>query len=204
MRSQAIVVDARLPLVFVNNTGARRDVSALDGQGRRMPARTIASGDSYTATAYPGEVWVVADARGTCVAIQTVAVPTLVILSATRTSLVELYAIRGRVIDAASGDPLSGQSIFIWNPDESACAIIGGSGSPGYVVSTITAPDGSYVVHVTAGDYKVRVRTAPVGGVGYAPQWWRNKPASTAAQCAAADIVAVNDVTVIDFALARQ
>jgi len=108
------------------------------------------------------------------------------------------------VIDASSGAPLAGQSIFIWQPDESSCAIIGGSGSPGYVVSSITASDGTYLVHVTAGDYKVRVRTAPVGGIAYAPQWWRNKPASTAAQCAAADVVSVGDEMVIDFALARQ
>jgi hypothetical protein len=204
MRSQAIAVDAHLPLVFLNDTGVRRDVVALDDQGKRMRARSVSAGMSYTAIAYPGEVWVVTDAGGTCTAIQTVVAPTYVILSAARTSLVRLYAIRGSITDASSGSPLAGQSIFIWQPDESACAIIGGSGSPGYVVSSITAPDGTYLVYVTAGDYKVRVRTAPVNGTEYAPQWWRNKPASTAAQCAAADIVSVNDGTVVDFALARQ
>ncbi|MFL5271686.1 MAG: hypothetical protein ACJ79E_06450 [Anaeromyxobacteraceae bacterium] len=204
MRSQAITVDAHFPVVFVNDTGVRRDVIALDDRGKRMPGRSVSTGTSYTANAYPGEVWVVTDPGGNCTAIQTVVAPTLVILSATRTSLVRLYAIRGSVTDASSGAPLAGQSIFIWQPDESSCAIIGGSGSPGYVVSSITGPDGTYLVHVTAGDYKVRVRTAPVAGVAYAPQWWRNKPASTAAQCAAADVVSVGDEMVIDFALARQ
>jgi hypothetical protein len=204
MRTQIFVVDARVPLVFVNNTGARRDVAALDEQGKRLPARTVVASESYTADAFPGQVWVVVDARGTCTAIQTVVAPTLVILSAARTALIPLYAIRGTVTDASTHAPLAGQTIFVWQPDESACAIIGGTGSSGYVVSSITATDGTYLVHVTAGDYKVRVRTAPVSGIGYAPQWWRNKPASTAGECAAADVVSVKDATVIDFALARQ
>ena len=163
------------------------------------------SGETYTQTAHAGEVWVVSDAGGACVAIQTVVAPALLILSASRVSQVPLYAIRGRVTDAQTGAPLAGQSVFIWMPDESSCAIIGGSGSPGYVVSSITAPDGTYGVFVTRGDYKVRIRTAPVNGVTYGPRWWRDKPASTAAQCAAADIIQVSaDATAIDFALQRQ
>jgi hypothetical protein len=168
-------------------------------------AKTLASGESYTQAAHVGEVWVVSDAGGACVAIQTIVAPALLILSAGRASLLPLFAMRGRVTDAQTGIPLGGQSVFIWTADESSCAIIGGVGSPGYVVSSITAPDGTYGVYVTAGDYKVRVRTSPVGGFTYTPQWWRDKPALTSAHCVAADVIPVNaDATAIDFALPRQ
>jgi hypothetical protein len=188
-----------------NNSGARLDLSSLDAQGRRVPSTTLALGESYTQAAHVADVWVVSAPGGGCVAVYAVVAPALMILSAARTSLLPLYAIRGRVTDAQTGGPLSGQSVFIWTSDESSCAIIGGAGSPGYVVSSITAPDGTYGVYVTAGDYKVRIRTAPVGGIAYTPQWWRSKPALTSAQCIAADVIPVSaDATAIDFGLQRQ
>lgn len=188
----------------MNDAGARRDLSALDGNGRRFLARSLAPGDSYTQTTRIGEVYVVTEPGGGCVAVYPVVAAALLIASPTRNSLIPLYAIRGHVTDARSGGALGGQTVFIWKPDESACAIIGGSSSPGYVVSSITATDGTYGVYVTAGDYKVRVRTAAAGQT-YAPQWWRGKPASTAGQCAAADVISVNtDLLAIDFALQPQ
>ena len=190
------------PLLLVNNAGARRDLLSLDANGKRVFAKSLGSGESYTQTTRVGEVWLVADPGGGCVAIYRVVAPALLIVATARNSLIPLYAIRGRVTDARSGAPLPGQTMFVWQPDEASCAIIGGSGAPGYVVSSITAPDGTYGVYVTVGDYKVRVRTAAVTGVNYAPQWWRGKPASTAGQCAAADVITLNaDLLAIDFAL---
>lgn len=200
LRSQP--ASTTVPLLVSNNAGARRDLSSLDAIGRRVFAKALAAGESYTQTARIGEVWVVTEPGGGCVAVYPVVAPALLIVSATRNTLLPLYAIRGRVTDARSGGALPGQTVFIWNPDESSCAIIGGSGAPGYVVSAITATDGTYGVFVTAGDYKVRVRTAPVGSVTYAPQWWRGKPATTAGQCAAADVITMNaDLIAIDFVL---
>jgi hypothetical protein len=177
-------------------------VSSLDAEGRRILSRVLASGETYTQTASIGDVWVVTEPGGGCVAVVPVVAPALLIVSATRNSLVPLYAIRGRITDARTGNGLPGQTIFVWLSDESSCAVIGGATSPGYVVSAITAADGTYAVYVTAGDYKVRVRTTSVGGVMYPPRWWRDKPASSAGQCAAADVLEVSvDASAIDFVL---
>jgi hypothetical protein len=192
---------ATVPLVFSNESGARREISSLDAQGRRVPARTLEAGQSYTQTANIGAVWLVS-AGGACVAITAVVAPALVIVSAGRTSLIPLFAIRGRVTDARSGSPLSAQTVYIWKADDASCAVVGGAGSPGYVVSSISSPAGGYEVYVTAGDYKVRVATSPVGGVSFRPQWWKGKVAGPGAQCLAADVLkATADQTGIDFAL---
>ena len=158
----------------------------------------MANGESYTQTTRVGEVWVVSVPGGGCVAVYPVVAPALLIVSATRNSLIPLYAIRGRVTDARSAGALGGQTVTVWKPDDVSCA----TGAPGGIVSAITAQDGTYGVHVTAGDYKVRVRTVAVAGVAYAPQWWRGKPASTAGQCAAADVISLTaDLLAIDFTL---
>ncbi|MDQ2953214.1 MAG: hypothetical protein M3R54_13230 [Chloroflexota bacterium] len=203
MRAQP--ADSTGPLLVVNDTGARRDLSSLDANGKRVFARSLAPGASFTQATRSGEVWVITDPAGGCVAVYPVVAAALLIVSPSRNSLVPLYAIRGRATDARSGASLGGQTVFVWQPDEASCAVIGGSGSPGYVVSSITALDGTYSVYVTAGDYKVRVRTSPVGGITYAPQWWRGKPASTAGECAAADVVTLTaDLLAIDFTLQPQ
>jgi hypothetical protein len=126
----------------------------------------------------------------------------LIIVAASRTSVIPLYAIRGRVTDARSGNPLPSQTVYIWSPDDASCAVVGGSGSPGYVVSAISAPDGTYGVYVTPGEYKARIATSAVGGIAYAPQWWRNRAGGAGAPCVAADVLKVNaDATGVDFSL---
>jgi hypothetical protein len=163
-------------------------------------ARSLASGTSYTQTAHVGDVWIVSTG-GACVALYRVTAAALLITAAQRQSLIPLYAIRGIVTDARTGAALPGQTVFIWQPEESACSVLGGTESPGYVVSSTTGADGRYGVYVTPGDYKIRVRATS----GYAPQWWSRKPANTAGQCAAADVVSVTgDTFQLDFPLQPQ
>ena len=76
-----------------------------------------------------------------------------------------------------------------------------GSESPGSVVSSVTGADGTYRVHVSPGDYKIRVRATS----GYASQWWSGKRASTVGDCAAADVISVTgDTFNVSFALQPQ
>jgi hypothetical protein len=179
-------------------------VSVLDGQGKRVPKRTLQPGESYAQQAGAGDVWVVTDANGGCVTVHTAVASALLIVSPGRNSIVPLYAIRGRVTDARSGAGLGSQNVYVWQPDDASCAAVGGAGSPGHVVGSITAPDGTYAMYVSPGDYKVRVATTPVGGVGYAPQWWRGKPSGADSACRAADIAKVAADTTADFALQPQ
>jgi hypothetical protein len=187
-----------VPLVFRNQSGATLEYLSLDAQGRRVLARSLGSG-SYTQQARIGDVWI-ASRGGTCVALYRVTAAALLISSAQRQSLIPLYAIAGIVTDTRSGAALSGQTVFVWQPEDSACAIIGGSESPGAVVSSTTGTDGKYQVWVTPGDYKIRLR-----GSGYASQWWSGKPASTSGDCAAADVVSVTgDTFQVNFRLSAQ
>lgn len=189
---------ASVPIVFSNQSGSTLDYLSLDAQGRRVLARSLGGG-SYTQTAHVGDVWIVSRA-GTCVALYSVTAAALLISQPTRQSLIPLYAIAG-IISDGRGSALSGQTVFIWQPEESACSVLGGSESPGYVVSSITGPDGRFIVYVTPGSYKIRVRAT----TGYASQWWSGKPAGSAGQCAAADVVTVTgDTLQVNFTLPPQ
>jgi hypothetical protein len=202
MRSQPGA--STVQLLVVNDAGMRLDVSVLDGQGKRVPKRTLQAGESYAQQAGAGDVWVVTDANGGCVAIHTAVASALLIVSSGRNSVLPLYAVRGRVTDGRSGTGLPGQTVYVWKADDGSCAVIGGSGSPGNVVSAITAPDGTYAMYVSPGDYKVRIATTPVAGVSYAAQWWRGKPSGPDSACRAADVTKVTADTTADFALQPQ
>ena len=187
-----------VPVVFTNQSGATLDYLSLDAQGRRVLARSLASG-SYTQQAHVGDVWI-ASRGGTCVALYRVTAAALLISSAQRQSLVPLYVIAGIVSDASTGAALSGQTVFVWQPEDSACAVIGGTESPGYIVSSITGPDGKYAVYVTPGDYKIRLRAT----AGYVSQWW-GETATTRGQCTGALVVTIDgDAFNVSFALRRQ
>ena len=191
-------------LLFINSAGMRLDVSVLDGQGKRLPKRTLQSGESYAQQGGAGDVWVVSDANGGCITVHTAVANALVIVSPGRNTVLPLYAVRGRVTDARSGAGLPGQNVYVWKADDASCAVIGGSGSPGQVVTSITAPDGTYAMYVSPGDYKVRVATTAVGGVSYAAQWWRNKAGGPDAACRAADVANIAADMTADFALQPQ
>jgi hypothetical protein len=188
-----------VPIVFSNQSGATRQYFSLDTQGARALTRALASGTSYTQTARLGDVWVVASGT-TCIALYRVTAAALVISSVQRQSIVPLYEIAGIVSDARTGAAVSGQTAFIWQPEDSACAVIGGTESPGYVVSSTTGTDGKYSVFVSPGDYKIRLRAAG----GYVSQWW-GETATTRGQCTGALVVTIDgDAFNVNFALQRQ
>jgi len=199
-RPQQTSATVTVPIVFSNQSGATRQYFSLDAQGARVLTRALVSGTSYTQTARLGDVWVVASGA-TCVALYRVTAAALVISSAQRQSVVPLYEIAGIVTDARTGAALSGQTVFIWQPEESACSVLGGAESSGYVVSSITGADGKYSMFVSSGDYKIRVRAT----AGHASQWWSLKPALTAGHCAAADVVSITgDTFQVNFPLQPQ
>ena len=190
LRPELVAPDATVPIVFSNQSGGQRDVLSLDAQGRRVLARSLASGTSYTQTAHIGDVWVMSTG-GSCVALYRVTAAALVISQASRQSIVPLYAIAGIITDARTGNAASGQTVTIWQPEASACA-----SEAGAVVSSITGGDGTYRVWVTPGTYKIRVRTT----AAYAPQWW-----SSRLDCASATAVDVTgDTFQVSFRLQPQ
>src|SRR3954470_23926198 len=159
-----------VPVVFSNQSGSTLEYLSLDAQGRRVLARSLGTG-SYTQNAHVGDVWIVSRG-GTCVALYRVTAAALLISQSARQSVIPLYAIAG-IISDARGNALAGQTVFIWQPEETACSVLGGSESPGYVVSSTTGPEGRYLMYVSPGSYKIRVRATP----GYGSQWWSGKPA---------------------------
>ncbi len=179
-----------MPIVFSNQSGGQRDVLSLDAQGRRVLARSLSNGTSYTQSAHVGDVWIVS-AGGACVGLYRVTAAALFISQASRQSLIPLYAIAGIVTNARTGSALSGQTVAIWQPETSACA-----SEAGAVVSSITGADGTYRVWVSPGSYKIRVRAS----AGYVPQWW-----SSRLDCASATAVSIDgDTLQVNFQLQPQ